>query len=90
MGFVKGICPNKNGRPKGSVNKNKAYIQVLMDLVIDNNIEKFKTELDKLEGEKFVKYFLHIAKILTNEKSGVYANKRLIDLYSEKIKTHGK
>ncbi len=87
--FKKGVSGNPNGRPKGSVNKNKALVTAFVDITITNHFEKFTDELNKLKGKEFIEVFLRLAKIMTHENSGLMANKKLIELFNEKIKQNG-
>ena len=89
MPFQKGKISNPNGRPKGSVNKNKALVTAFVDITITNHFEKFTEELNKLKGKEFINVFLRLSKIMTHENTGLMANKKLIELFNEKIKQNG-
>lgn len=89
MPFKKGISGNINGRPKGSVNKNKALIESFIDNQIDKNFAKFNDELNKLNGKEFIEVFIKLAKIMTRENTHVKANEKLLELFNEKIKQNG-
>lgn len=89
MPFEKGKSGNINGRPRGSVNKNKALIENFIDIQIDKNFSKFNDELNKLNGKAFIEVFIKLAKIMTHENTRVKANEKLIELFNQKIKENG-
>jgi hypothetical protein len=89
MPFKKGTSGNINGRPKGSVNKNKALITNFIDIEIDKNFIKFNDELNKLNGKDFISVFLKLAKIMKHENTGLKANEKLIELFNQKIIANG-
>lgn len=89
MPFKKGQSGNINGRPKGSINKNKALIENFIDIQIDKNLVKFNEELNKLNGREFIEVFLKLAKIMTHENTRVKANEKLLELFNQKIKQNG-
>lgn len=88
MKFKKGISGNPNGRPKGAVNKNKAIVTSFIDININKNFQRFQSELDKLNGKEFINVFMKMAKIMTHDNSSLMANKKMVELFNQKIKTH--
>jgi len=77
------------GRQKGTPNKKAAIVRTFCDYIVDFGFEKFKNEFDKLEGEKYVDIFLKLAKIVTDDNTSLMANKKLIELFNQKIKQNG-
>jgi hypothetical protein len=71
------------GRQKGTCNKNKALIRTFCDYIVNNGYEKFETEFNKLEGEKYIKLFLQFSKIFTNENYLLSANEKIIKYYKK-------
>jgi len=89
MGLHKGQCNNRNGRPKNSINKNKALVSSFLDHLVECGFSRFTEELNKLNGKDYIKVFLSIAKIMAHDKSHVKANEKLIELFNQKIKENG-
>lgn len=89
MGLKKGQCNNLKGRPKNSVNKNKALVTAFLNYVIDNGFDKFNKEINKLSGKEYIRVFLSIAKIMSHDRSNLVANEKLIELFNNKIKQNG-
>ena len=54
MPFKKGQSGNKEGRPKGAVNKERKALREAITLFIEDNYDRFKEELLKLRGREFV------------------------------------
>jgi hypothetical protein len=77
------------GRTKGTPNKTTALVKTVCDYIVDSGFEKFKNELNKLSGEKYVDAFLKIAKIVTDDTTKLAANEKLIELYNQKINQNG-
>jgi|APGre2960657404_1045060.scaffolds.fasta_scaffold167091_1 hypothetical protein len=89
MGLPKGRSNNLNGRPIGSVNKDKALVTSFLDYLVDSGFEKFEIEMNKLKGKDYIKIFLSIAKIMSHDRSHVQANEKLIQFFNQKIKQDG-
>lgn len=88
MPFIKGKSGNPKGRPKGAINNDKAIVVAFLKYLVDGGYEKFKIELDKLEGKQYVNCFLRIARIVISDNILIKANDQLIGLLNNKIKHH--
>lgn len=77
------------GRIKGTPNKKAAIVRTFCDYIVDSGFEKFKLEFEKLEGEKYVDTFLKLAKIVTDDNTSLMANKKLVEMFNQKIKQNG-
>ena len=64
MGQRKGQTGNPNGRPRGSKNKAPNTVRAKIDEMLSGSIEEVTTEFNALKGEKKVKYFIELAKIV--------------------------
>lgn len=77
------------GRKAGTPNKNTSLVRTMCNYLVDSGYEKFKTELNKLEGEKYVNCFLRLAEIATDsDLCKIEANKKLVDMLNEKIQNY--
>ena len=83
------IRKKTGGREKGTPNKKTAIIRVFCDYIVNYGLDKFKTELDKLEGQAYIDVILKLAKIFTNPKMSLMANKGLVDIFNQQIKDYG-
>ena len=88
MGNSTSFKKGEGGRPKGSLNKDKGFINEFLKYLIDGGADKFKSEFNKLEGEKYIKYFLILSKMINEVpiKNSVKANDTLIKLFNQLIK----
>lgn len=78
------------GRKKGVPNKDKSLLKAMCLYLIDGGYEKFKKELDKLQGQAYVKYFIQLSKLAAKDDlSSVQANEMIIELLNNKIKNNG-
>ena len=78
------------GRKQGTPNKNTAMVRFICNYLVDDGYERFKYELNKLEGEKYVRCFLELAKLASSDATTeVMANQKLIELFNQKIKQNG-
>ena len=64
MGQAKGKTGNPHGRPKGSKNKAPNSVRAKIDEMLSGSAEDVKKEFDQMKGEKKVKYFIELAKIV--------------------------
>lgn len=64
MPFEKGKSGNKNGRPKGSANKNTTVIRDAFSELLKDNLETIKEDFKTLDPEKRVKLFLDMSKYI--------------------------
>jgi hypothetical protein len=87
MPFKKGISGNPNGRKKGVKNKTNSISEVFISNLVESRLQRFEYELDKLKGEKFIKLFMKLLNIKTNEITEIATNEYLSELIIKKIKT---
>ena len=85
MGRLKGR-KKTGGRQKGTPNKNAALIRTFCEYAVDSGFEKFKNEFNKLEGRQYVDTFLKLSKIVTDKNTSLMANKKLMEMFNQKIK----
>lgn len=64
MGQVKGKTGNPFGRPKGSKNRAPNTVRAKIDEMLTMSIDEVTKEFGLLKGEKKVKYFIELAKIV--------------------------
>lgn len=64
MGQIKGKTGNPFGRPKGSKNKAPNTVRAKIDEMLSGSIEEVTQAFNDLKGEKKVKYFIELAKIV--------------------------
>lgn len=64
MGQIKGKTGNPYGRPKGSKNKAPNTVRAKIDEMLSGSIEEVTQAFNDLKGEKKVKYFIELAKIV--------------------------
>lgn len=55
---------NENGRPKGTPNKDTAQIRNSFQLLIENNLEQIKQDLQDLEPKDRIRVILELAKFV--------------------------
>jgi hypothetical protein len=83
-------CEKIGGRMKGTPNKenkSKMLFKSLAEYLVEDNLVKFKNELDALTGKDFVNAFILLYKIKPNELESIHANDELLSIFKEKIKT---
>jgi len=71
MPFQPGISGNAHGRPVGSKNKRSEAIYEAYSSIFEENIEKLKIELQKLEGKDFCTVMLTMAEYVLPKRSRV-------------------
>lgn len=59
MAFKKGK-PKTGGKQKGTPNKKTVVLNTFAETICDGGMEKFKTELSKLEGREYVNAYLQL------------------------------
>lgn len=64
MGQAKGKTGNPNGRAKGSKNKAPFTVKAKIDEMLTMSIDEVTEEFGLLKGEKKIKYFIELAKIV--------------------------
>ena len=57
MGLKPGMTNNSSGRPSGSLNKQTATLRAFVAQLIEENRDKIKDDLNKLDGERRLMYF---------------------------------
>jgi hypothetical protein len=77
------------GRAAGVKNKNTSLINTFINYAVDGGFEKFKSEMNSLTGKQYCLVFLKLSNIATEDSQKLMANKKIIDLYNEKIKQNG-
>jgi hypothetical protein len=73
---------NRNGRPKGTPNKDTAEIKAVFQLLLENNIEALQEDFEALQPAQRIKFLLEVASfIIPKMKSTELAidNKRIFD-----------
>jgi hypothetical protein len=60
----KGVSGNPNGRPKGAKNKAPNSVKAKIDEMLSGSIDEVTKAFNELKGEKKVKYFIELAKIV--------------------------
>jgi hypothetical protein len=78
------------GRTKGTPNKDnlgKKLFKVLCEYLIEENMQKFREELDTLKGKEFVNAFIQLYKIKPTELDRLDANDQMLLIFKEKLKT---
>ena len=63
--FKPGTSGNPNGKPKGAENKVTKEIRAKIGLILNNNIDKVQTDLDKLEPKDRLNILLQLIKYVT-------------------------
>lgn len=63
--FKPGTSGNPNGKPKGAENKVTKEIRGKIALILNNNIDKVQTDLDKLEPKDRLSILLQLIKYVT-------------------------
>ena len=77
------------GREKGTLNKStveKPLFKVLANYLIENNMQKFKNELDSLKGKDFVMAFISLYKLKPTELESIEVNDELLKIFKNQIK----
>lgn len=54
--WVKG----QGGKPKGAVSEKTKFWEALKDFIINEGSEKFKDEMEKLEGKDFINTYINV------------------------------
>ena len=63
--FTPGTSGNPKGKPKGAENKLTKEIRAKIGLILNNNIDKVQTDLDKLEPKDRLNVLLQLMKFVT-------------------------
>jgi len=71
----------------GVRNKSTQTTISLVKYLIDGGLQKFENELNKLEGEEYVKYFTVLIKYISNNRHHASNDLELIKLINSKIKS---
>jgi hypothetical protein len=66
----KGLA-NKNGRPKGSVNKISSEVKAIISDIIAENTEELNERLQRLDDDAFVKHYINLLKFLVPMQKAV-------------------
>ena len=74
----------KAGTPNKE-NKSKMLFKALAEYLVENSMDKFKTELDSLTGKEFVDSFINLYKIKPNELESIHANDELLRIFNKKL-----
>lgn len=79
------------GRKKGTPNKDNALLNAMVNYLIEDGYSRFKLELDKLDGESFIKTFISLCKSVEpkTNRTETIANTKLVEIFNEKIKNNG-
>ena len=86
MAFKKGESGNSKGREKGVPNKKIAFISAFCEHVTEGGGQKFKDELNKLNGKDYVNAFIELSKFSVNKNGSIQANKYIIEALTNKTK----
>lgn len=73
------------GRQKGVPNKQKALIRVFCSYLVEDGYDKFKEELNSLNGKDYVFAFIQLAKLFSTDISRDLANKKLLELFEKEL-----
>lgn len=60
MPFKKGESGNPQGKPEGTVSEKTKLWNDLKEWMIEGGAEKFKVEMNKLEGKEFIQAYTNI------------------------------
>ena len=63
--FTPGTSGNPKGKPKGATNKNTKELRGKISLILNNNIDKVQSDLDKLEPKDRLNVLLQLVKYVT-------------------------
>jgi hypothetical protein len=75
------------GRKAGVPNKKTALIKAFCHYLVEDGFDKFKDEINKLEGKEYVEVFIGLAKISCGSpKNQLAANESLLEFFNTKIK----
>ena len=66
----KGLA-NKNGRPKGSVNKISSEVKATISDIIAENTEELNERLQRLDDDAFIKHYINLLKFLVPMQKAV-------------------
>lgn len=66
----KGLA-NKNGRPKGSLNKISSEVKATISDIIAENTEELNERLQRLDDDAFVKHYINLLKFLVPMQKAV-------------------
>jgi hypothetical protein len=58
--WEKGVSPNPNGRPKGTVSEKTRGWNLLKDAITTDLTDKFMTEMEKLDGQQYINAYLNV------------------------------
>ncbi len=90
MPFKKGDPSiNRSGRKKGTPNKNTLILSGLINYLIDGGFDKFKSEINKLDGKDYIYAFMKLLNLPNYVGGDIAANQKLIEFLNEKSKEHG-
>ena len=78
------------GRQKGTPNKEKALIRVFCSYLVEDGYDKFKQELNSLNGKDYVFAFIQLAKLFSTDISRDLANKKLLELFEKELSMNQK
>ena len=60
MPFIKGESGNPTGRPKGSLNRNTAYLRELISSFLNSNFETITGDFEALQPKDRIKYYCEL------------------------------
>lgn len=77
--FQPGRSGNPNGKPKGAENKVTKEIRGKIALILNNNIDKVQTDLDKLEPKDRLNILLQLVKYVTPQLKAIEVDTTIQD-----------
>ena len=89
MGLPKGRTNNIKGRPNGHRNKSTITYESFIEFFFSGQLEKLKTEMDKLCGEQYIGAIIRLGKLVNanKEKDYTYVNDVLFPIIKNKLKS---